>query len=360
MFAHSVEIKDFTPTEKFKYLVFQSAEKGFELKDDNHCGSTFSKKSLSVLSSDLSDIITERLSQPGPLQRTIQLNEFNNFLGSDIAKDSFSDLQNMVGLNEVKKRIKEILIFLTKRGKEAVPCLHMVFRGNPGTGKTTVARLLGQIFAEAEILARKDVFVETDREGLVGLYIGHTAIKTADKVKEAMGGILFIDEAYSLGLYDRGHDFGEEVLSTLVKRMEDYRKEFICIMTGYPAEMDKMLVVNPGLRDRIQFFIDFPDYTAVELLEIFCGYCTAEYYEIEVSALEFLRGYLDKIVKFKERNFANARLIRKVFERVRIKQALRADDNLITADDIHSVFQEKDISELIKLRTPQISIGFKP
>ncbi|NTU89591.1 MAG: AAA family ATPase, partial [Actinobacteria bacterium] len=160
------------------------------------------------------------------------------------AADPFEELDSLVGLADAKRQIHEIAQLLAKRGKDSLPCLHMVFRGNPGTGKTTVARIIGDIFSEIGVISNKGKFIETDRVGLVGQYIGHTAVKTASCIESAQGGVLFIDEAYALGMYssDLGagpegvigrRDFGPEALSTLVKAMEDKRDGFICIMAGY-------------------------------------------------------------------------------------------------------------------------------
>ena len=253
--------------------------------------------------------------------------------------------------------MSEIATFIKRRGKNALPCLHMVFRGNPGTGKTTVARLIGRIFAESGILRNADLFVEADRESLIGKYVGHTAAKTAEKIREAMGGILFIDEAYSLGTYAKGQDYGDEAISTLVKMMEDNRKDFICIMAGYTEEMDKMLDVNPGLRDRIQFYIDFPDYNEDELTDIFIRLCQQTGYELSEDPAETIRKYFKQIIGNKNKHFSNARLVRKIFERVRVKQALREENNIITCDDINEVFAEKDMSVILKNKK-NICIGF--
>lgn len=270
---------------------------------------------------------------------------------------AYDELNSMVGLAEIKSRVNEIATFLKRRGKDALPCLHMVFRGNPGTGKTTAARLIGRIFAESGILKYRDVFVEADRESLVGKYVGYTAPKTAGKVREAMGGVLFIDEAYALGTYSKGQDYGDEAISTLVKMMEDHRKDFICIMAGYTEEMDKMLDVNPGLRDRIQFYIDFPDYNEDELTEIFVRLCQQADYELADGPAETIREYFQQITGNKNKHFSNARIVRKIFERVRVRQALREEGNVIISDDIKAVFAENDMSAMLK-NNKNICIGF--
>ena len=214
---------------------------------------------------------------------------------------------------------------------DPLACLHMVFRGNPGTGKTTVARLVGKLFGEIGIIKDGEKFIETDRDGLISQYLGGTAAKTASVVKDALGGVLFIDEAYAL-VSNAAYDYGHEAINTLVKRLEDSRRDFVCIMAGYTNEMNQMLSSNPGLRDRIQFYIDFPDYSAEELVQIYCKYAESEAYQLGADAKVTLRQMAEQIIRNKDENFSNARLIRKVFERTRMKQAMRTSDNMISAE----------------------------
>jgi len=178
----------------------------------------------------------------------------------------------------------------------------MVFRGNPGTGKTIVARLIGKIFAELGIL-KKDIFIETGREGLVAEYVGQTAIKTKKKCKDAMGGILFIDEAYTLGMCEHENDFGHECIATLIKYMENKRKDFVCIMAGYADQMDVMIKRNPGLKDRVQFYIDFPDYTVDELLQIFKQFCKKANLAMDVNMETELFSWLVQVKKSQTETF---------------------------------------------------------
>jgi len=173
----------------------------------------------------------------------------------------------------------------------------------------------------------------------------------------ALGGVLFIDEAYSL-FSDSKIDYGHEAVATLVKAMEDKRDEFVCILAGYTDEMDSMLGMNPGLRDRIQFTIDFPDYSVSELLRIFEKLCKDNKYRLTEPAKVALQSGLESIVSAKSPNFSNGRLVRKLFERTRIKQALRASNSIITEDDIKSTLEEKDFAAMTatKEREP---IGFQ-
>jgi len=268
---------------------------------------------------------------------------------------AFDELESLIGLNGVKKTIKEIVALLEKRGKNAVPCLHMAFLGNPGTGKTTVARIIAKLFAEVG-LTKKDLLVETQRGGLVGKYLGHTAQKTALVIKSALGGVLFIDEAYSL--IERHDDaYGKEAIATLVKIMEDKRDEFVCILAGYTEDMNAMLDVNPGLRDRIQFHINFPDYNISELMQIFEKFCKENAYKLSRPARAALEDGITRIVGAKSHNFSNGRLVRKIFERVRIKQAFRATDDTITKSDVQEAFAETDIANLFG--NERMAIGFR-
>jgi AAA+ superfamily predicted ATPase len=266
---------------------------------------------------------------------------------------AFYEFDRLVGLESVKRTVKEIVTFLQKRGRDAVPCLHMVFRGNPGTAKTTVARIIARIFAESGITS-KNLMVETDRVGLIGGYIGQTALKTEKQIKKSMGGVLFIDEAYSLFTGD-GQDYGNEAVATLVKAMEDNRDRFVCVLAGYPDEMDKMIDMNPGLRDRVQFYIDFPDYTEAELMLILEGFCKDKRYRLSKSARAAVSAEFSRLVRAKGKNFSNGRLVRKIFERICIKQAQRADDNIITEEDVAAALAEPDLAAMRKGRA---KIGF--
>lgn len=258
-----------------------------------------------------------------------------------------SQLDELVGLESVKKQIRDLANLVKLHGKEALPCLHMVFRGNPGTGKTTVARIITSIFDDAGITSGDGTFVETDREGLVGMYVGHTAVKTKRVVKSAEGGVLFIDEAYALATYESGRDFGEEAIATLVKALEDKRDSFVCIMAGYPAEMDKLVSSNPGLRDRIGFYIDFPDYTADELYEVFEYFAKKDGLKISKAAADELKAAMRRIVATKSTDFSNARMARKVFERVRMEHLLTVGGKTIKAESVRRVFEADDMRQLL-------------
>lgn len=248
---------------------------------------------------------------------------------SDTLQQALSQLNNLVGLDDVKQLVLEIkaLVEIQQRRARAglinePLVLHMIFRGNPGSGKTTVARILGSIFKGLGILS-KGHLIEVERADLVGEYIGHTAIKTREQVKRALGGILFVDEAYSLA---RGgnKDFGKESIDCLVKLMEDHRDDLVLILAGYREEMDFFLKSNPGLRSRFPIQIDFPDYTLEQLLDIAQVFLSERDYCLSTAAREELSRQL-RLTQYLQHS-GNARLVRNLIERAIRRQAVRLAD----------------------------------
>lgn len=242
-------------------------------------------------------------------------------------KEIMQELESLVGLDNVKKHINEIYAFVEiqkRRSREKLhteaQVLHMVFKGNPGTGKTTVARILGKLFRQAGILP-KGHLLEVERADLVGEYIGHTAQKTREQIKKSQGGILFIDEAYSLA---RGgeKDFGKEAIDTLVKGMEDHKDNLIIILAGYKEEMNRFMQTNPGLRSRFPIHINFPDYSTEELLAIADMMLKQRQYRLSGGAREELRLIIESMSRLHEHN-GNARLVRNLIERAMRVQAVR-------------------------------------
>ncbi|HHY96049.1 MAG TPA: AAA family ATPase [Firmicutes bacterium] len=240
----------------------------------------------------------------------------------------WQELDTLVGLREIKELIRELHAFVEiqrLRQQENLaaepPVLHMVFRGNPGTGKTTVARILARMFKEMGILS-KGHLVEVERADLVGEYIGHTAQKTREQIKRALGGVLFVDEAYSLA---RGgeKDFGKESIDTLVKAMEDHRDNLIVILAGYRQEMDHFIRSNPGLKSRFPIHLDFPDYSLEELVAIADQMVRQRQYTLSPAARARLERILSGRLLRGEGSTGNARLVRNLVERAVRKQAVR-------------------------------------
>jgi len=256
-------------------------------------------------------------------------------------EDIMKELDQLIGLSKVKDLVKEIQAFaqIQKKRQEAKlltepQVLHMIFKGNPGTGKTTVARLLGKMFKHMGILQRGHT-VEVERADLVGEYIGHTAQKTRDQIKKALGGILFIDEAYSLG---RGgeKDFGKEAIDTLVKAMEDYKDNLIVILAGYKDEMERFLETNPGLRSRFPIKMEFNDYTLEELMKIAKLMAEKRQYKFSSDAYNKLENILLTCMNGPNYDkMGNARLVRNIIEKSIRRQAVRLiGQKRITREDL--------------------------
>ena len=238
------------------------------------------------------------------------------------------ELDSLVGLQSVKRVIREVQAFaLIQKYRQTLQLtcepmvLHTIFIGNPGTGKTTVARLFSQMLREMGIL-QKGHTVEVERADLVAEYIGQTAQKTREVIKQAQGGLLFVDEAYSLA---RGgeRDFGKEAIDTLVKAMEDQRDRFVVMLAGYPEPMNRFLEANPGLRSRFPITIEFPDYTDIELYKIALGMLEKREYSLTARAQQELIRQIRRLRQGDPATFGNARAVRNLVEQVIRRQAVR-------------------------------------
>ncbi len=269
-----------------------------------------------------------------------------------------AELDSYTGLQGVKQSMKDFvdyLNFLHERKKLGLKTqeglsVHSVFLGNPGTGKTSIARLLGKIFKAMGLLKNGHV-IEVDRSGIVGQYIGETAQKTNKVIDEAIGGLLFIDEAYMLKKEGNAQDFGQEAIDILLKRMEDSKGEFAVITAGYPEEMNSFINSNPGLKSRFNHFFNFDDYTPEELVEIFKQFANREEYLIHEQALEILKKQFTNLYRKRDKSFGNARLVRNYFNESKIhlsKRYLKMPEEQRTKETMTTILDE-DVLAIIQV-----------
>jgi type VII secretion ATPase EccA len=270
-----------------------------------------------------------------------------------IESDPYEELDELIGLTGVKKEVHDLANFVKvqkQREKQGlkVPKIsyHLVFTGSPGTGKTTVARIVARIYKDLGILD-KGHLVETDRSGLVAEYVGQTAVKTNHIIDSAMGGVLFIDEAYAL-VTESGNDYGNEAIATLLKRMEDNRDSLVVVIAGYTNEMKRFIDANPGLQSRFNRYIDFPDYTADELFQIFEMQAKKNQYQLNEDAAAYLRERLEYVVQHKDRNFGNGRYSRNLFEKSIQNQANRLKDAINPTTEMLCELTKEDIENALK------------
>ena len=287
-------------------------------------------------------------------EQTVTEKKDSVIVNEPLEGDPYQELDDLIGLGSVKKEVRSLANFVKLQKqreaqglKTARVSYHLVFYGSPGTGKTTVARIVGRIYKDLGVL-KKGHTVETDRAGLVGEYVGKTGPKTDTVIMKALDGVLFIDEAYSLVPEDGGgKDYGQEAIATILKRMEDYRDRLVVIVAGYKDEMQRFIDSNPGLQSRFNRYIDFPDYSAQELTDIFKMYMRKNQYTMDGDAEAYLKTRLEIAIEKKDRNFGNARFARNVFEKSIQAQANRlagrsnlskAELSELTMDDLKEGF----------------------
>ena len=285
------------------------------------------------------------------LKAVSEVNLKEDFQSSGVA-DILLELDNsLIGLEPVKTRIKETAsLLLVDKAREKLglvsesPTLHMSFSGNPGTGKTTVALKIADLLYRLGYV-RKGHLVSVTRDDLVGQYIGHTAPKTKEVLKKAMGGVLFIDEAYYLYRPENERDYGQEAIEILLQVMENNRDDLVVVLAGYKDKMDKFFESNPGFRSRVAHHIDFPDYSNDELLEIAEVMVAGMNYKFNEGSIKAMAEYIE--LRRKQPHFANARSIRNAIDRARLRQANRVfnnSDGPIGANFL-SQFEEVDIRQ---------------
>jgi SpoVK/Ycf46/Vps4 family AAA+-type ATPase len=284
-----------------------------------------------------------------------------------LLKEGLTELNELVGMNNLKQEVNELVKlakFYRETGKDVMNkfSLHSVFLGNPGTGKTTVARIIAKIYKGLGLLERGHI-VEVDREGLVAGYVGQTATKTAEKIQEAQGGILFIDEAYSLINASSSHDFGGEAIQILLKRMEDQRGQFGVIVAGYPENMHKFIESNPGLKSRFDRTFMFEDYDPASMFQIATTLFAREKLKLDAQAEEHLKKYFDFLHANRDKHFGNARTVRQVVGEAVKNQNLRLaamEASQRTHDMLETVtFDDVKEFEIKESRSQGGTLGFK-
>lgn len=264
-------------------------------------------------------------------------------------EELLEELNQLIGLTQVKEAVNRLVNLIrvqkmrAERGfKNSSASKHMVFSGNPGTGKTTVARMLGKIFHKLGVLPTGQL-VEVDRSSLVSGYIGQTATKTKEAIDKAMGGILFIDEAYALTVNKGEQDFGQEAVDTLLKAMEDHRDQLLVIVAGYPEPMQEFLSSNPGLESRFNHFIYFEDYSSEEQLQILEQLCASQQYHLSENAKKAAKAYFDARTSNPPENFANARDVRNFLEKAISNHASRIVQLTDTSDEVLTCIEAEDL-----------------
>lgn len=265
-------------------------------------------------------------------------------------QDLLNELNALVGLEKVKNKVQDLIVYqkVQKMRREknlhsSKNTLHLAFTGNPGTGKTTVARIVGRIYKQIGLLS-KGHFVEVSRTDLIAGYQGQTALKVKKVIEQAKGGVLFIDEAYSITENDKSDSYGRECLTELTKALEDYREDLVVIVAGYTEPMSKFFESNPGLESRFNTFIEFDDYSPNELDSILHYMCKMNDYILDEKVKEKIHSYFEKKTTMKDKNFANARLVRNLYDNLIMNHARRVINIANPTSSELSMIQEDDFN----------------
>lgn len=291
--------------------------------------------------------IFQILHHPLPSDRNehIQVIENNE---DETLDDVLHELNSLIGLEEVKREVNSLVNFIRVQKareqsglKSSTISYHMMFTGNPGTGKTTVARIVAKIYKHLGILTEGHL-IETDRAGLVAEFAGQTAVKTNKVIDKALNGVLFIDEAYAL-VGENKDDFGRECVATIIKRMEDDRDKLVLILAGYTDEMESFIATNPGFKSRINRHIEFPDYQPKDLIQIFEWNCKKLDYQLTSDARSKVKELFERAYESRDRTFGNGRFSRNIFEKVIENQANRIASEAILSTNILTTIEVGDI-----------------
>ena len=319
-------------------LIRSMTERNLRSMDTDFCGTPLMEKKTNQ------PPISEKSEKPASQTQAAKPEEKEEIRPKEKIEDLLAELDSYVGMDAIKTEVRSLInmvqVYKLRREHDLPTTdmsLHMVFSGNPGTGKTTVARIMSRIYHSLDILS-KGQLVEVDRSGLVAGYVGQTALKTQKVIEKAMGGVLFIDEAYALNGKSE-NDFGQEAIDTILKAMEDHRDDLVVIVAGYTELMDRFIHSNPGLESRFNRFLMFEDYTPEQMVAIFKMQCKKGCYVLAQGTEELVRDFIAE--ESADDSFGNARGVRNLFEHILVAQNNRlAKMENVTRDDLMQILPD--------------------